>query len=116
MDVIKAIQHYANKMIEDVSGMKALLLDTETTPIISLVTTQSALLTKECYLIDRIDNRNRDRLKHLKCICFLRPTREFLHYLLLNYENPPMVITIYTLATRYEKQILNNSPKWTNMK
>ncbi|CEG77733.1 hypothetical protein RMATCC62417_12432 [Rhizopus microsporus] len=88
MDVIKAIQHYANKMIEDVPGMKALLLDTETTPIISLVTTQSALLTKECYLIDRIDNRNRDRLKHLKCICFLRPTREALHYLVAELREP----------------------------
>jgi hypothetical protein len=30
MDVIKAIQHYADKMINDVPGMKALLLDTET--------------------------------------------------------------------------------------
>lgn len=30
MDVIKAIQHYADKMISDVPGMKALLLDTET--------------------------------------------------------------------------------------
>lgn len=47
----------------------------------SLVTTQSALLTKECYLIDRIDNRNRDKIKHLKSICFLRPTRESLRYL-----------------------------------
>lgn len=30
MDVIKAVQHYAEKMINDVPGMKALLLDTET--------------------------------------------------------------------------------------
>lgn len=30
MNVIKAIQHYADKMINDVPGMKALLLDTET--------------------------------------------------------------------------------------
>ncbi|CEG80955.1 Putative Vacuolar protein sorting-associated protein [Rhizopus microsporus] len=114
MDVIKAIQHYANKMIEDVPGMKALLLDTETTPIISLVTTQSALLTKECYLIDRIDNRNRDRLKHLKCICFLRPTREALHYLVAELREP--AYGDYYLSIRYEKQILNNLPKWTNMK
>ena len=30
MDVIKAIQHYADKIINNVTGMKALLLDTET--------------------------------------------------------------------------------------
>ncbi|KAI8886728.1 Sec1-like protein [Backusella circina FSU 941] len=88
MDVIKAIQHYAEKMINEVPGMKALLLDTETTPIISLVTTQSTLLTKECYLIDRIDNRNRDKMKHLKCICFLRPTRETLQYLIAELREP----------------------------
>ncbi|CEP11802.1 hypothetical protein [Parasitella parasitica] len=88
MDVIKAVQHYAEKMINDVPGMKALLLDTETTPIISLVTTQSTLLTKECYLIDRIDNRNRDKMKHLKCICFLRPTRETLQYLVAELREP----------------------------
>jgi hypothetical protein len=34
MDVIKAIQHYADKMINDVPGMKALLLDTETVNVI----------------------------------------------------------------------------------
>ncbi|KAI8328164.1 Sec1-like protein [Choanephora cucurbitarum] len=88
MDVIKAIQNYADKMLNDVPGMKALLLDTETTPIISLATTQSHLLTKECYLIDRIDNRNRDKMKHLKCICFLRPTRETLQYLIAELREP----------------------------
>ncbi|KAG1051193.1 hypothetical protein G6F43_006590 [Rhizopus delemar] len=88
MDVIKAIQHYADKIINNVTGMKALLLDTETTSIVSLVTTQSSLLTKECYLIDRIDNRNRDKMKHLKCICFLRPTRETLQYLIAELRDP----------------------------
>ncbi|ORX43460.1 Sec1-like protein [Hesseltinella vesiculosa] len=88
MDVIKSVQHYVDKMIDDVPGMKALLLDTETTPIVSLVYTQSTLLTKECYLIDRIDNRNRDKMKHLKCICFLRPTRESIQYLMEELRDP----------------------------
>jgi hypothetical protein len=30
MDVIKAVQNYVNKMIDEVPGMKVLLLDTET--------------------------------------------------------------------------------------
>lgn len=37
MDVIKAIQHYADKMINDVPGMKALLLDTETVKYTTLL-------------------------------------------------------------------------------
>ncbi|KAI9315908.1 Sec1-like protein [Dichotomocladium elegans] len=88
MDVVKAVQHYVEKMISDVPGMKVLLLDTMTTPIVSLVTTQSALLTKECYLIDRIDNRNRERMKHLKCICFLRPSPESLRFLIDELREP----------------------------
>ncbi|CDS02676.1 hypothetical protein LRAMOSA00081 [Lichtheimia ramosa] len=88
MDVVKAVQHYVEKMINDVPGMKVLLLDTMTTPIVSLVTTQSNLLTKECYLIDRIDNRNREKMKHLKCICFLRPTPETLRYLIDELREP----------------------------
>ncbi|SAL95277.1 hypothetical protein [Absidia glauca] len=75
-------------MIDDVPGMKTLLLDIETTPIVSLVTTQSALLTKECYLIDRIDNRQRDKMKHLKCICFIQPTRESIQYLVEELRDP----------------------------
>ncbi|KAL0086473.1 Sec1-like protein [Phycomyces blakesleeanus] len=88
MNVIKAVQHYVDKMIDDVPGMKALLLDIETTPIVSLVMTQSALLTKECYLIDRVDNRNRGKMKHLKCICFLRPTPETIRYLIDELRDP----------------------------
>ena len=30
MDVVKAVQHYVEKMISDVPGMKVLLLDTMT--------------------------------------------------------------------------------------
>ncbi|KAI7865403.1 Sec1-like protein [Spinellus fusiger] len=88
MNVVKAVQHYVDKMVNSVPGMKALLLDTETTPIISLVTTQSALLTKECYLIDRIDNHNKGKMKHLKCICFLRPTPETLQFLIEELRDP----------------------------
>ncbi|KAJ2793073.1 vacuolar protein sorting-associated protein 45, partial [Coemansia helicoidea] len=74
MDAIKAAQYYTNRIATDTSGMKVLLLDRETTPIISLVSTQSHLLSKEVYLVDRLDNAQRDRMQHLKCVCFLRPT------------------------------------------
>ena len=35
--------------------------------------TQSELLSREVYLVNRIDQRNREKMKHLKCVCFLRP-------------------------------------------
>ncbi|SCV74808.1 BQ2448_7837 [Microbotryum intermedium] len=103
MDCLKAIQTYVNKIITNTSGIKVLLLDAETTAIVSLASTQSALLSHEVYLTDRIDNPARslpasssstvtpgaargasayppsraiERLPHLKCICLLRPTDE----------------------------------------
>ncbi|GAA6013487.1 hypothetical protein JCM10207_008867 [Rhodosporidiobolus poonsookiae] len=104
MDCLKAIQGYVDKAIKDTPGIKVLLLDQDTTPIVSLATTQSHLLQHEVYLTDRIDNPSRavpaaalassssstgtaypptasssrgvERLPHLRCICLLRPTEE----------------------------------------
>ncbi|WVO21862.1 uncharacterized protein IAS62_003182 [Cryptococcus decagattii] len=74
MDVTKAVHTYLFKMISQVPGMKVLLLDSHTTPIVSLVTTQSELLSHEVYLVDRIDNNSREALNHLSCISFLSPS------------------------------------------
>lgn len=57
-------------------GMKVLLMDKETTSIVSMVYAQSEILQKEVYLFERIDSNSRETMKHLKCICFLRPTRD----------------------------------------
>lgn len=48
------------------------------TPIVSLSATQSTLLSQQVYLTDKIDNIKRDRMPHLKCVCFLRPMEESL--------------------------------------
>lgn len=41
----------------------------------SVVYTQSEILQKEVYLFERIDSQSRESMKHLKAICFLRPTK-----------------------------------------
>lgn len=92
MDCLKAVQGYIEGILNQPSGIKILLLDAETTAILSLASTQSNLLAKEVYITDRIDNPSRsvgsssssyppnskgvERLPHLKCICLLRPTDE----------------------------------------
>ncbi|KAG0666933.1 vacuolar protein sorting-associated protein 45 [Rhodotorula mucilaginosa] len=109
MDCLKAVQAYVDKAITQTRGIKVLLLDQDTTkieqtPIVSLATTQSHLLSHEVYLTDRIDNparhalpsastshsagssstayppaggqRGIERLPHLKCVCLLRPTQD----------------------------------------
>lgn len=45
------------------------------TGIVSMVYTQSEILQKEVYLFERVDSPNREIMKHLKAICFLRPTK-----------------------------------------
>lgn len=63
-------------------GMKVLLMDKQTTSIVSLLYSQSEILMKEVYLFERIDaNVRNEGLKHLKCIVFLRPTKENVEFL-----------------------------------
>ncbi|KIJ54233.1 hypothetical protein M422DRAFT_153815 [Sphaerobolus stellatus SS14] len=81
MDVTKAVETYVTKMVSEPSTIKVLLLDSHTTPIVSLASTQSTLLSHQVYLTDRIDNKGRERMAHLKCVCFLRPCSESLEAL-----------------------------------
>ncbi|KAG6890820.1 hypothetical protein C0995_003253 [Termitomyces sp. Mi166 len=78
MDVIKAVETYVLKLIATPSTIKVLLLDSHTTPIVSLATTQSTLLSHQVYLTDRIDNKKRDRMPHMKCVCFLQNNEDSL--------------------------------------
>ena len=79
MDLYKVAENYIEKMLavdadNDNKNIRVLLLDENTASIISLVSTQSDLLKKEIYLVDRLENENRDKLRNLKCICFLKPS------------------------------------------
>uniref|UniRef100_A0A674E1Q2 Vacuolar protein sorting-associated protein 45 n=1 Tax=Salmo trutta TaxID=8032 RepID=A0A674E1Q2_SALTR len=58
------------------------------TSIVSVVYTQSEILQKEVYLFERIDSQNRDNMKHLKAICFLRPTKENVENLIQELRRP----------------------------
>uniref|UniRef100_A0A4W5R984 Vacuolar protein sorting-associated protein 45 n=1 Tax=Hucho hucho TaxID=62062 RepID=A0A4W5R984_9TELE len=89
MNVTLAVKQYISKMIENSGpGMKILLMDKETTSIVSVVYTQSEILQKEVYLFERIDSQNRDNMKHLKAICFLRPTKENVENLIQELRRP----------------------------
>ena len=53
-----------------------------------MVATQSHLLQKETYLVDRIENNSRDKMRHLKCVCFLRPTNDSIEKLIQELRDP----------------------------
>ncbi|KAL4871999.1 hypothetical protein BDV12DRAFT_162838 [Aspergillus spectabilis] len=97
MDVVAAVSGYISKMVTagdpSVSGssstkMKILLLDSETVPIVSTAITQSALLNHEVYLIDRLDNAARERMRHLRCVCFVRPSPASIQLLIDELREP----------------------------
>ncbi|KAH7921762.1 Sec1-like protein [Leucogyrophana mollusca] len=88
MDVVKAVETYITKLVSTPSAMKVLLLDTHTTPIVSLASTQSTLLSHQVYLTDRIDNKKRDRMPHMKCVCFLQPNEDSLEALSTELREP----------------------------
>ncbi|KAE8588168.1 hypothetical protein XENTR_v10022376 [Xenopus tropicalis] len=105
MNVVLAVKQYVSKMIEDSGpGMKVLLMDKETTSVVSMVYTQSEILQKEVYLFERIDSTNRESMKHLKAICFLRPTKENVEYLIKELRRPK-----YSVYFLYFSNVISKS-------
>ncbi|KAJ5437248.1 Sec1-like protein [Penicillium cf. griseofulvum] len=95
MDVVAAASGYISKMVTvgesagaASSKMKILLLDSETVPIVSTAITQSALLNHEVYLIDRLDNAAREKMRHLRCLCFVRPSPTSIQFLIDELREP----------------------------
>lgn len=76
MNIYRAVKNYLNKMVSMADGgMKVLMLDQETLKIVSVVCSMSEIMKYDVYLIERID-APRESLEHLRCICFVRPTKE----------------------------------------
>ncbi|KAK6362046.1 vacuolar protein sorting-associated protein 45 [Orbilia blumenaviensis] len=98
MDIIAAVSTYVTRIITDgatstpntgaTGKMKILLLDSETMPIMSTATSQSTLLQHEVFLIDRLENVNREKMRHLKCLCFVRPSPDSIQLLVEELRDP----------------------------
>ncbi|KAG7882689.1 hypothetical protein KL938_003112 [Ogataea parapolymorpha] len=90
MDLYTVAQHYLDRILETDSAdkIRVLLLDKTTSAVISMVTTQSELLKKDVFLVDKLDNFQRDSLRNLSCICFLEPSMETISNLSREIANP----------------------------
>ena len=98
MDVFQSVSGYITKMVSTgdststsnsaAAKMKILLLDRDTVPIISAATTQSALLNHSVYLTDRIDNQEREKMRHLRCLVFVRPSPDSVQFLVDEMREP----------------------------
>ncbi|KAK4340913.1 hypothetical protein RND71_039414 [Anisodus tanguticus] len=78
MVVVAAVRDYINRMLQDISGMKVLILDSFTVSSVSVVYSQSELLKKEVFLVELVDSisMSKESMSHLKAVYFLRPTSE----------------------------------------
>jgi len=88
MSCIAAVRDYVTRMAKDVSGMKVLVMDAETTGFVSMVYTQTQILQHEVFLIDAIEKARGDKMAHLKAIYFVRPTHENIERLQEEFKDP----------------------------
>ncbi|VDN60355.1 unnamed protein product [Dracunculus medinensis] len=90
MDLVTATRQYISEMIRLAGpGMKIMMMDKETTSTISCVYAQSDVMQKEVYLFERIDSGiQREPIKYLKCISYLRPTPENINLLCQELRSP----------------------------
>mmetsp|Transcript_16400 Transcript_16400/g.55827 ORF Transcript_16400/g.55827 Transcript_16400/m.55827 type:complete len:570 (+) Transcript_16400:155-1864(+) len=71
------VRAYLQRAIQEVGqGMKALVVDAETVSIVSAVMTQTEILQKEVYLVERLESPVPEQMMHLKALCFVRPTQD----------------------------------------
>ena len=75
-------------MLNNVPDMKVLLLDNETTQILSMVYSQTAILKQQVFLTDKLSNNRKERMMHLKAVVYVRPTDENIRELTKELANP----------------------------
>nr|XP_043615161.1 vacuolar protein sorting-associated protein 45 homolog [Erigeron canadensis] len=83
MVLISSVRDYINRMLQDISGMKVLILDSQTVSTVSVAYSQSELLQKEVFLVELVDSisMSKESMSHLKAVYFLRPTSENIQHL-----------------------------------
>mmetsp|Transcript_23742 Transcript_23742/g.67091 ORF Transcript_23742/g.67091 Transcript_23742/m.67091 type:complete len:598 (+) Transcript_23742:372-2165(+) len=85
---IEAVRGYVDRVVSGdgkCHGMKVLMLDNATTQIVSCVYSQTEILSKEVYLVSRLEDQEKQQQQqqsngggggssHLKAVIFVRPT------------------------------------------
>lgn len=77
MNVISATRYYVDRIVSDPNspGMKVLLLDEATTKTVATVYSQTQILERDVFLVERVEQAHRhEPMKHLKASVFVRPT------------------------------------------
>jgi hypothetical protein len=72
-NTIQTVRDYVSRMCTDVAGMKVLVMDAETTGIVSMVFTQTQVLQHEVFITDTIERQRSEKMPHLKVSPLHRP-------------------------------------------
>ncbi|XP_075669963.1 vacuolar protein sorting-associated protein 45 homolog [Castanea sativa] len=90
MVLVSAVRDYINRMLQDISGMKVLILDSHTVSVVSVGYSQSELLQKEVFLVELVDSisKSKESMSHLKAVYFLRPRSENIQHLRRQLASP----------------------------
>ena len=86
-NLLPVAEDYFQNIFSEIAGMKGLLLDKETSGIISIVYTQSKLYKNDIYLIQKIDDAT-EKLTHLKAVYFVRPTPQNVELIIKELKDP----------------------------
>lgn len=83
ISLISVLRDYFERIFEEHKNMKVLVLDEETTPIVSLVISQTQILEKDVFLVEKIadsifdeSSPSSDKLPHLHAVYIIRPTEK----------------------------------------
>ena len=75
MDVWESVRHYVyTKAIEEVHGVKCLILDEETSRTVALVCSHTQILNAQVYSVERLDSMSKKRMGRVRAVCIIRPT------------------------------------------
>ena len=83
MNVLAATRAYVDRIVSDPNnpGMKVLLSDAETTKTVANVYSQTEILDRDVFLVERLDQaRGHEPMRHLKAAAFVRPTAANLRF------------------------------------
>lgn len=89
--VIDAQRRYIERMLNDVDGMKMLLLDDETTQMLSMIYSQTEVLRNQVFLTEKLSAARKERMMHLKGVVYVRPTAENMELLAKELKDPKYI-------------------------
>ncbi|KAF2368612.1 Sec1-like protein [Trinorchestia longiramus] len=90
MGAVGAIKSYIETMIRDSEpGYKIMLMDKETTGIVSLVMAMSEVMKQEVYMFEQVEQMSSgENMSYLKCVVFVRPTPQNINLLCQELQQP----------------------------